>query len=251
MDKPVAKVSEDWYACAFDALYPVVYAHRTTGAAAIEAAFAARAVSLRTTDTLLDLCCGNGRHLANLAPRVRQSAGLDYSPELLRLARSSVPARIHLVRGDMRALPFPPTFDIVTNFFTSFGYFAEDDENAGVLREISRVLKRGGRFFIDYFNPEHVRRNLADNTVREEGPYRIIEHRWIDDVHYRVNKKTTVFECGVAVACSEESVRLYEEAEMQAMLRAAGLEVDRLFGDYTCDLAAEDSPRRIYVGHKP
>lgn len=251
MKRPDARVSVNWYTEAFDAVYPVVYSHRTVASAAPEAGFAARQTALRATDTLLDLCCGNGRHLAHLTPQVRQSTGLDYSADLLRLARSSVPVKTRLVRGDMRALPFPPTFDIVTNFFTSFGYFADDEENLGVIREISRVLKAGGRFFLDYLNPEHVRRHLTARTVRDEGPYNIVEERWIDATQHRVNKKTTVHMSGAPIACSEESVRLYDEGEMHAMFNRAGLEVDDVFGDYTGETPACDSARRIFLGHKP
>jgi SAM-dependent methyltransferase len=40
----------------------------------------------------------------------------------------------HRVRGDMRHLPFTDgSFDLVTSFFTSFGYFDSDDEDVKVL----------------------------------------------------------------------------------------------------------------------
>lgn len=251
MNRRDSKVSEDWYAGAFDALYPIVYSRRTIETAAPEAQFAARQTALCAADTLLDLCCGNGRHLAHLASRGRRCFGLDYSDALLRMARCSVPDATRLVRGDMRAFPFAPVFDVITNFFTSFGYFTKDNDNQRVLHEMGRVLKPGGRFFLDYLNPPNVRHSLVPGTVREEGPYTIAEERWIDSQQNRVNKKTTVLLSGVFMASSGESVKLYEEADMRTMLNAAGLEVDAIFGDYTGDSPFEYSPRRIYVGHKP
>ena len=37
-----ATIEEDWYAHAFDALYPIVYAHRSIASAQPEVSFAAR-----------------------------------------------------------------------------------------------------------------------------------------------------------------------------------------------------------------
>ena len=50
--------------------------------------------------------------------------------------------------GDMLSLPFEREFDAVYSFFTSFGYFG-DDENEQVLAGIARALKPGGRFLLD------------------------------------------------------------------------------------------------------
>ena len=49
-------------------------------------------------------------------------------------------------RADMRKLPARWTgrFDAVVNLFTSFGFFADPNDDAQVIRECARVLKPGG-----------------------------------------------------------------------------------------------------------
>jgi len=243
-------ISADWFAEAFGALYPVVYAHRTVEAAEPEAAFAVAQLRLRSSDTVLDLCCGNGRHMVHLAPRVRRIIGLDYSAHLLRLARERLGPAALLLRGDMRTLPFREYFDAVANFFTSFGYFLDPEEDGAVARDIARVLKRGGRFFLDYLNPPYVASALLARSEREEAGYRIIEDRWIDARQRRVNKRTTVWQDGKVVAKTGESVRLYSKDELAALLGGAGLEIEAIFGDYAGTPLDDTQPRMIVAGHK-
>ncbi len=246
-EEPV--VPKDWYEDAFGAFYPVIYAHRTVESAAKEAAFAAAQTQLSSGDTLLDLCCGNGRHLAHLVPRAGRSVGVDYSPPLLRLAHCNAPGAL-LLRADMRALPFVEYFNVVVNFFTSFGYFTEDRDNRAVLSAMCQVLRPQGRYFLDYLNPVHVETELHPHTTRHLGKYRIEENRWIDRAARRVNKVTQVWLHGDCVAQTTESVRMYSLDEMEAMLVGAGLEIDRIFGDYDGASFFNDRPRMIIIGHR-
>lgn len=93
--------------------------------------------------TMLDAGCGTGRNLRFLQ-RHGQVTGLDVSPVALECCRERGCGR--LVCGSVNALPFADgTFDLVTSFdvFTSQGV---DDGVA--LREVSRVLRLGGIFFV-------------------------------------------------------------------------------------------------------
>lgn len=243
-------VDPDWYEHAFGDLYPVLYAHRSVEAAAPEAAFAADALGLKPGQRLLDLCCGSGRHLVHFAKMTDRAVGLDYSRELLLHGRARHGAALRAVRADMRAVPFANAFDAVTSFFTSFGYFQDDAENMQVIAETARALKPSGRFFIDYVNPDCVRDTLEPLTVRTIEDYAIEERRWIDERARRVNKTTRVSRDGAVVRDLGESVRLYDEAELRALLDRAGLRCERAFGDYTGAPLAQTAPRMIMTGPK-
>ncbi len=243
-----APVDRDWYATAFGALYPIVYAHRTVAAAAPEARFAMDQTGLDASARVLDLCCGNGRHLVHVLGRTPHATGFDYSPDLLTIARRNVDGRAGLVRGDMRAIPFDGAFDVVLNFFTSFGYFQDPEENMAVARGIARALKPGGRFFIDHVHAAHVEKTLVPHSVREQGEYVIADSRWIDEGLRRVNKCTRVSKGGRIVLSTTESVRLYAPEEMAGLLGAAGLELEQCFGDYDGAAMALGLPRMILVG---
>jgi ubiquinone/menaquinone biosynthesis C-methylase UbiE len=96
---------------------------------------------------VLDVPCGQGRHAHLLAEAGFDVDGLDYSANLLAVARKRGTAmNLRYTRGDMRKLPTRWTrrFDAVLNLFTSFGFFAHPSDDARVIREFARVLKPGG-----------------------------------------------------------------------------------------------------------
>jgi len=244
------KIRDDWFVEAFGELYPTLYAHRSTEAAEPEAAFAAAQLNLQPEDDVLDLCCGDGRHMTHLAGTGGSLTGLDYSADLLRLAQARPGLGGRLVRADMRALPFTNAFDAIVNFFTSFGYFQTPEENQRVVQDFARALKPGGRFFIDYMNATYVAANLVPHSERRAGHYDVCEKRWLDTVRRRVNKQTVVFKGGAKVTVLEESVRLYEPDEFAALLETGGLEAGRMFGDYDGNPLDDARPRMIVVGRK-
>ena len=107
-----------------------------------------RSLRLPTGARILEVGCGRGVALAPVARLCRPQAlvGLDVDPHLLADARRRLDRRgvsAALVHGDVRALPFPAaSFDVVIDFGTC--WHIADAERA--LREIERVLVRGGRF---------------------------------------------------------------------------------------------------------
>ncbi|MGH9866858.1 MAG: bifunctional demethylmenaquinone methyltransferase/2-methoxy-6-polyprenyl-1,4-benzoquinol methylase UbiE [Candidatus Polarisedimenticolia bacterium] len=87
-----------------------------------------------------DLCCGTGDLAMEMASRGARVVGVDFSPEMLRLAAAK--GARGLTEADCLRLPFPDgRFDVAT---VAFGVRNLADLGAG-LREILRVLRPGGR----------------------------------------------------------------------------------------------------------
>jgi demethylmenaquinone methyltransferase/2-methoxy-6-polyprenyl-1,4-benzoquinol methylase len=105
---------------------------------------AARETGLTAGGSALDVACGSGKLTARLAkitgPQGRV-VGLDFSPEMLAIARRDHPG-IEFLEGDALNLPFEDaTFDAST---IAFGLRNLADPVKG-LREMLRVVKPGGR----------------------------------------------------------------------------------------------------------
>jgi demethylmenaquinone methyltransferase/2-methoxy-6-polyprenyl-1,4-benzoquinol methylase len=101
---------------------------------------AARATGLAAGGSALDIACGSGRLTAELAriagPRGRV-VGLDFSPEMLKIARRDHPG-LEFVEGDALQLPFEDqSFDVAT---MAFGLRNLANPLLG-LREMRRVVR--------------------------------------------------------------------------------------------------------------
>jgi 2-polyprenyl-3-methyl-5-hydroxy-6-metoxy-1,4-benzoquinol methylase len=89
---------------------------------------------------ILDIPCGFGRLHKYLREFGYEVWGIDYSEELIREAKKKFPEhKDFYIRCDMRDLrEVKEKFDVVLNWFTSFGYFSEK-ENFKVLRNFHRA----------------------------------------------------------------------------------------------------------------
>ena len=91
---------------------------------------------------VIDVGCGDGRHIVEAARRGCFAVGLDYDADELRRARARFDSqRVDLVVGDASRLPFrDAAFDAV--ICTETLEHLPDD--AGAMREIARLLRPGG-----------------------------------------------------------------------------------------------------------
>lgn len=245
-DNPAAMT---WWESWFGEEYLDLYPHRDLAAARREAAFALAHLPARPAP-VLDLCCGTGRHSIPLAEAGAPPVGLDYSAPLLDLARRRDRHTL-LVRGDMRALPFhDASFRTVVNFFTSFGYFVSEPDNAAVVAEIERVLASGGRVLCDTFGLDHVLARLVPEECRSSSGRQYRIRRWWNAASRRVEKEIEVRRGG-STEIFRESVRAYTAPELVRLFEGSGMRVEATWGDFDGSPAGADSPRLILLARKP
>ena len=110
-----------------------------------DAALIARLLELEPGSRVLDVACGHGRIANRLAARGCEVTGIDRTPYFLELARADAAERgvaVEYVEGDMRALPWRDRFDCVVCWFTSWGYFADEDNPARARADARRASAR-------------------------------------------------------------------------------------------------------------
>jgi SAM-dependent methyltransferase len=236
----------EWFEQWFGEEYLHVYPHRGDEDAARLVRFLDRRGIGGAGRSVLDLACGPGRHAAAVGQGGARVVGLDLSRALLFAARRRGIGP--LVRGDMRRLPFrAAAFDVVLNLFTSFGYFASDGEHEAVLREVARVLRPGGRFVLDFLNAQAVRAGLVSRDERRDGGTTVVQERRISDDGRFVIKSIHVSDDSRTFT---ERVRLFDRADLEAMLAAQGIGTEDAAGDYDGAPYGPASPRLILVGRR-
>lgn len=96
--------------------------------------------------TALDVCCGTGDLALEVRGRWRaRVVGLDFSFEMIRIARAKAKRRAEFLQGDALHLPFADArFDAAT---VAFGIRNVVDHRRGIA-EMARVVRPGGRVVI-------------------------------------------------------------------------------------------------------
>lgn len=235
---------QDWFA---DARYLELYGHRDDEEANELVTLIEEVTGVDKNRKVLDIACGAGRHLIAFARRgYTNLSGQDLSATLIEEAkREAGNCRIQFSVRDMRD-PIPERYDLVLNIFTSFGYFATDDENEHIIANCGEALSSGGHFVLDYLNTSYVKEHLVteDEKILESGTH-VRQKREIRDG--RVIKHIT-FDDGTEFI---ESVRLYTHEELMQMFDRARLQIKATYGSYTGEpYDAARSHRLIMIAQK-
>lgn len=224
-----------------------------------EADFIERALGLTGVETLLDVACGGGRHVLELARRGYTAEGIDAAAPVVVYAQQrahELGLSARFVQGDMRRLTQRGRFDAVLLMNSSLGFF-DDETNRAVLAGAAAALAPGGRLLLQMLNPYQIEsylrtfrsgwHKLGVGYVLREARFDPREARLLID--YRYVDATQ----GLDVAHPGDRIRLYGFPELQALLRGVGLRPRALFGDAVAPPVefAEDSQWQVVVAEKP
>jgi SAM-dependent methyltransferase len=206
-----------------------------------------------TGGSVLDLCCGPGRHSIELARRGFQVTGVDRSPFLLAKAREHVAkseASVEWVEQDMRNFVRPATFDLACSLFTSFGYFEDEQDDLRVLRNIHQSLKENGVLIIEVLGKERLARVWKDTMCNELADGSLIFQRpQIRDDWTRIRSEWTLVKDGKSRTLIFEHT-IYSGRELKDRLLSCGFKQVQLFGDIQGSPYSLDAQRLIAVARK-
>lgn len=245
-----------WYDDVFEGLYDQFTFHLFTESLNRgEAEFIVNALDLQRGEHVLDCPCGYGRHAALLVKKGIRVTGIDKTERYIKSAKENIkdPPGRFLV-GDIRNLDFEEEFDAIYNFFTSFGYF-DDETNFDILKSFSRSLKPNGRLLIDIQNRElyitgdkHYQEH--SEFSRDGIDYVMTLDSDFDIATSRVVIRQRLFGHPDGPKSMEFEVRLYSMSELHWLLRLAGLEIVKTYGDTDATPYSMTSLRCIVVAQK-
>jgi SAM-dependent methyltransferase len=211
-------------------------------------------LALPQESSILDLCCGHGRHAIPLAQRGYRMTGQDLSEVFLRKAEKAaqeLDVHVHWVHGDMRNIPYENEFDAVINIFTAFGYFENQDEDQKVLQQVSKALKPGGLFLLETLHREGLMRHYAPQMISyyPEGLIEL-EERSFDLLTSRNDVNITMIYPDGQRKEYGFSHRLYTLTELAQMLTMAELQVKAYSGAWDGSALTMDNFRLILLSQK-
>lgn len=203
--------------------------------------------------SVLDLCCGPGRHSVELALRGFKVTGVDRSQFLLERAREHAAkssASVEWVKQDMRDFVRPASFDLALSLFTSFGYFEDEQDDLCVLRNIHQSLKENGVLIMEMLGKERLAHVWKDTMCTELADGSLIFQRpQIRDDWTRIRSEWTLVKDGRARSFTFEHT-VYSGRELKDRLLNCGFKQVQLFGDQQGSPYGLDVQRLIAVARK-
>jgi ubiquinone/menaquinone biosynthesis C-methylase UbiE len=202
---------------------------------------------------VLDVPCGQGRHAHLLAEAGYDVDGLDYSRELLAVARKRGTGRtLRYTRGDMRRMParWSNRFDAVLNLFTSFGFFAHPADDSRVIAEFARVLKPGGVLIWHGGSRDGVMaRFLARDWWTAEDGTLFAQEREFDTLSGILTVHST-WKRGKRSGNRMHTIRLYTATRLAELCADAGLLVEEAFESFADAPLERTSSEMMLVARK-
>jgi SAM-dependent methyltransferase len=110
----------------------------------------------RVEGRLLDIGCGSGRHLLELARRGHRMTGIDASPEMVAFVQGEAARERLAVEAsvdDLRALRLDGTFDAAYCFMDTFRFLLTTESILRHLRAVAARLSPGGLYLTDFWIP--------------------------------------------------------------------------------------------------
>lgn len=201
---------------------------------------------------VLDLGCGPGTYAIPLAGRGALVTGVDLSEAMVDRARAKAleaDVDVRLLRADMRDFVEPDAFHLAISMYTSFGFFADDDDDMQVLRNVLTSLVPGGQLVLDLYGKENIARDGPTPKVFDVDSGTVIEHHTILNDWARLRLDFVVVQGDKAQRGSVVH-RLYSATELKAMLDETGFVDIECFGDFDASPYDIHARRLIATGKR-
>lgn len=200
---------------------------------------------------ILDIPCGPGRHALEFARRGYSTTAVDlmafYIEEGRRRARVAG-IEVEFLTGDMYSFVRPGSFDVIWNFYSSFGYSADPANDLKLMGNYFLSLSTGGTLLMETANFDHVlrfwksRRRFEHDpvegiTVTEESHLKGQEYQ---SLTWHVQKEADHREFHL-------TLRHYQPEALTSLLKITGFKSVRLFGDISGRAYTVDSERMVVL----
>lgn len=193
---------------------------------------------------VLELGCGNGRVLLELAARGLDVTGVDGSMRMLSALNDKATARAlpspPVCRMDARALGFRRGFAVVLCPYSLVTYMTGEHDAARMLDEARRVTVDGGTIVVDAFVPKpaagHAR--FKRDYVRSFGKGALMRFKRITPLSAgmnRIDRRYDVIDARGRLAErveTSETIRLFAPDDVLGLLEASGWRVCSTWWNY-------------------
>jgi SAM-dependent methyltransferase len=171
--------------------------------------------SLTHSHTVLNLGCGTGKHDNLLAEKGYKMTGVDFSTDMLDIARDNYP-NIDFHEGDIRTLKLNKTFDVVLSLFHVISYQTLNKDIYDAFLTAKQHLKVGGIFIFDFwYGPSVIAEMPSTRTKEVEDEKLKIVRYTTPEIFPNENRVDVHFDVEITNKQTEEVTKLKELHQMR------------------------------------
>lgn len=245
----------DWNKIFFNQLYYELFMYRDQDKVDFETEMITSLTQLSPCSKIGDFCCGVGDILKSFEDKGHTTYGVDFSSDYVKIAHEKYQQK-NVMQGDALTYSFNQPFDLTINWFSSFGYFSEE-QNILLLENMYKHTKPAGKIVIELFNSYDVIRNFTGQfqyTKEYQGKTIEIKRHSKLDLFQRRLEQLWSFNIEGKIETMNTSNRFYFIDELMTKLKNVGFKNIQCYERPETELifkpATIFSKRLIFVGEK-
>jgi SAM-dependent methyltransferase len=182
--------------------------------------------------SVLEIGCGSGRLSSRLRRAGYRYTGLDFSAEMLRIARRENPGT-RFIRGDMRSFSLGRRVDCILITGRSFSHLITNEDILSTLKSVQAALKKHGVLIFDCFRADEMIRTFRRESIQDvecgDTLYRRLNRTSLNlgtgwtfnwEAEYHIRKKGR----RERIVKDQTVLRAFTEDELVLFLRLGGFE---------------------------
>jgi SAM-dependent methyltransferase len=203
---------------------------------------------------ILDIPCGPGRHALEFARRGYRVTAVDLMPFYVEEGRrwaGKEGLEVEFLTDDMYSFVRPDAFDVIWNYYSSFGYCSDPADDQKVMDNFFRSLAPGGAFLMEAANYDHVLRFWKSRKRFEHDPVEgvtVTEESILNKDGYQLMKWHVQKD-----AANKEfdiTLRHYTSKALTSLMKNSGFKSVKLYGDISGSPYTPESERMVVVATK-
>ena len=207
-------------------------------------------------ELVLDLGCGTGSMTLELAKRGYDMTGIDYSPEMLDIARNraideGLDSKMLWLCQDMTEFELYGTVDVTVSCLDSLNHLTGSSELESSLKLVHNYLIPDGLFIFDINGKYKFENIYADNSyvIEEDGSFCVWQN------YYDAKTKLCDFYITLFKEGQNGTYRRYDEVQTERMytlrtvkslLKKCGFELIGVYSDFDFT-EGTDNDERLYI----
>ena len=209
---------------------------------------------------VLEVACGTGRLSQEISKHVKEFVGLDYSQDMLNIAKKKNNS-LQYVFGDMRNLTPEELgkFNLIICGFNLLQHLKTDEDVMFFFNSCYKVLEDNGTLIIDIFNPDMKFLSKEEIEVFNYSFYskyykakiNLYEKRKYDE-KTRINYLTNIYinkDLNIEIT-SNTFMRQYFPGQLEELITKTKFSLKEKIGDYKYNKFDSKSPKQIFILNK-